>query len=89
MPALTSGKATLRAPEVEPTGTLPDGEPWAAGDRETWNGWPLYRVTRTGALDKAARMASSCAEQARAELTGLPNSTRLAELATSAADRQR
>jgi geranylgeranyl diphosphate synthase type I len=34
-------------------------------------------------------MSSSCAEQARAELTGLPESTRLAELATTAADRQR
>ncbi|MFG2030319.1 hypothetical protein [Streptomyces sp. NPDC048825] len=46
-------------------------------------------MTRTGALNKAARMASSCAEQARAELIGLPDSTKLAELATSAADRQR
>ncbi|WP_217144442.1 polyprenyl synthetase family protein [Streptomyces sp. AC627_RSS907] len=49
----------------------------------------LAVLTRTGALDKAAHMASSCAEQAHAELTGLPDSTRLAELATSAADRQR
>ncbi|UXY17767.1 polyprenyl synthetase family protein [Streptomyces cynarae] len=49
----------------------------------------LAVLTRTDALNKAARMASSCAEQARAELTGLPDSTRLAELATSAADRQR
>ncbi|QNP74811.1 polyprenyl synthetase family protein [Streptomyces roseirectus] len=48
----------------------------------------LAVLTRTGALAKAARMASTCAEQARAELTGLPRSTRLAELATSAADRQ-
>jgi geranylgeranyl pyrophosphate synthase len=49
----------------------------------------LAVLTRTGALTKAARMASSCAEQARAELTGLPDSTQLAELATAAADRQR
>lgn len=49
----------------------------------------LAVLTRTGALTKAARMASSHAEQARAELTGLPNSTQLAELATSAADRRR
>ncbi|MGK5695095.1 polyprenyl synthetase family protein [Streptomyces sp. URMC 128] len=49
----------------------------------------LAVLTRTGALGRAARMASSCAEQARAELTGLPNSTRLAQLATSAADRPR
>ncbi|MET9778836.1 polyprenyl synthetase family protein [Streptomyces sp. NPDC006367] len=48
----------------------------------------LAVLTRTGALTKAAQMASSCAEQARAALTGLPDSTRLAELATSAADRQ-
>jgi len=49
----------------------------------------LAVLTRTGALTKAAQMASSCAEQARAALTGLPDSTRLAELATSAADRRR
>ncbi|MBO8191627.1 polyprenyl synthetase family protein [Streptomyces oryzae] len=49
----------------------------------------LAVLTRTGALAKAARMASSCAEQARAELTGLPDSPQLAELATAAADRQR
>jgi geranylgeranyl diphosphate synthase type I len=49
----------------------------------------LEVLTRTGALGRAARMSSSCAEQARAELTGLPESTRLAELATTAADRQR
>jgi geranylgeranyl diphosphate synthase type I len=46
-------------------------------------------LTRTGALGRAARMSSCCAEQARAQLTGLPESTRLAELATTAADRQR
>jgi geranylgeranyl diphosphate synthase type I len=49
----------------------------------------LEVLTRTGALGRAARMSSSCAEQARAQLTGLPESTRLAELATTAADRQR
>ncbi|UNZ21257.1 polyprenyl synthetase family protein [Streptomyces sp. 891-h] len=49
----------------------------------------LAVLTHTGALTKAAEMASSCAEQARAELVGLPGSTHLAELATSAADRQR
>jgi geranylgeranyl diphosphate synthase type I len=49
----------------------------------------LAVLTRTGALGRTARMASSCAEQARAELTGLPDSTRLAQLATSAADRRR
>jgi geranylgeranyl diphosphate synthase type I len=49
----------------------------------------LEVLTRTGALGRAARMSSSCAEQARAELTGLPESTRLAQLATSAADRRR
>jgi geranylgeranyl diphosphate synthase type I len=49
----------------------------------------LEVLTRTGALGRAARMSSCCAEQARAELTGLPESTRLAELATTAADRQR
>ncbi|PWJ04030.1 polyprenyl synthetase family protein [Streptomyces sp. NWU49] len=49
----------------------------------------LAVLTRTNALTKAARMASSCTERARAELTGLPDSTRLAELATSAADRRR
>lgn len=49
----------------------------------------LAVLTRTGALSKATQMASSYAEQARAELTGLPGSTRLAELATSATDRQR
>ncbi|MFC8876753.1 polyprenyl synthetase family protein [Streptomyces ardesiacus] len=48
----------------------------------------LTVLTRTGALTKAARMASSCAGQAHTELAGLPDSTRLAELATSAADRQ-
>ncbi|MFH8342608.1 hypothetical protein [Streptomyces sp. AM6-12] len=48
----------------------------------------LAVLTRTGALTEAARMASSRAEQARAELTGLPDSTKLAELATSAADRR-
>jgi geranylgeranyl diphosphate synthase type I len=46
-------------------------------------------LTGTGALTKAARMASSYAEQARTELTGLPDAPRLAELATSAANRQR
>ncbi|WP_037684092.1 polyprenyl synthetase family protein [Streptomyces griseus] len=45
-------------------------------------------LTRTGALNNAARMASSCAEQACAELTGLPDTIQLAELATSAAARQ-
>ncbi|GAA2286920.1 short chain isoprenyl diphosphate synthase IdsA [Streptomyces atrovirens] len=49
----------------------------------------LAVLTRTGALTEAARMASSHAEQARAELTDLPNSTQLAELVTSAADRRR
>ncbi|WP_055495765.1 polyprenyl synthetase family protein [Streptomyces sp. TP-A0356] len=49
----------------------------------------LAVLTRTGALSQAARMASSSAEQARAELTGLPGSTQLAAMATSAADRQR
>ncbi|MFJ7146766.1 polyprenyl synthetase family protein [Streptomyces sp. NPDC100445] len=49
----------------------------------------LAMLTRTGALTKAAQMASSCAEQAHAALAGLPDSTRLVELATSAADRQR
>ncbi|WP_225102286.1 polyprenyl synthetase family protein [Streptomyces sp. CoH27] len=49
----------------------------------------LAVLTRTGALREAARMASASAEQARAELTGLPGSTQLAELATSSADRQR
>ncbi|MFC7987341.1 polyprenyl synthetase family protein [Streptomyces sp. NPDC057336] len=48
----------------------------------------LAVLTRTGALTKAAQMASSRAEQARAALTGLPDSTQLAELAASAADRQ-
>jgi len=46
-------------------------------------------LTRTGALNKAAQMASSCAEEARAALAGLPDSTQLAELATAAAERQR
>ncbi|MFI9566124.1 hypothetical protein [Streptomyces rishiriensis] len=59
-----------------------DGDPVAA-HRDI-----LVVLTRTGALTKAAQMASSCAEQARAALTGLPDSTRLAELATSAVDRQ-
>ncbi|WP_190816333.1 polyprenyl synthetase family protein [Saccharopolyspora pogona] len=49
----------------------------------------LAVMTRTGAVAKAAQMASSSAEQARAALTGLPDATRLAELATTAADRQR
>ncbi|MFI2436670.1 polyprenyl synthetase family protein [Streptomyces sp. NPDC018693] len=49
----------------------------------------LAVLKRTGALTKATRMASACAEQARAELTGLPDSTQLAELATAAVDRQR
>ncbi|MGW5498955.1 polyprenyl synthetase family protein [Streptomyces olivaceoviridis] len=49
----------------------------------------LAVLTRTGALAKAARMASSRAEQARAELAGLPGGDQLAELATSAADRRR
>ncbi|WP_308408980.1 polyprenyl synthetase family protein [Streptomyces sp. AC558_RSS880] len=48
----------------------------------------LAVLTRTGALTKAARMAFSRAEQARAELAGLPHSTQLAELATASADRQ-
>ncbi|MGW2461980.1 polyprenyl synthetase family protein [Streptomyces sp. NPDC001761] len=49
----------------------------------------LAVLTRTGALTEAARMASSRAERARAELAGLPAAGRLAELATSAADRRR
>ncbi|MGW2778688.1 polyprenyl synthetase family protein [Streptomyces olivaceoviridis] len=49
----------------------------------------LAVLTRTGALAKAARMASSRAEQARAELAGLPGGDQLAALATSAADRRR
>ncbi|MFF8638874.1 polyprenyl synthetase family protein [Streptomyces pilosus] len=48
----------------------------------------LAVLTRTGALHEAAQMASSCAEQARAALTGLPDSAQLAELAASAADRR-
>lgn len=48
----------------------------------------LAVLTRTGALTKATQMASSYAARARAALTALPDSTRLAELATSAADRQ-
>ncbi|MEU0069266.1 polyprenyl synthetase family protein [Streptomyces sp. NPDC006332] len=48
----------------------------------------LAVLTRTGALTKATRMASSCSEHARSELAGLPHSTQLAELATAAADRQ-
>ncbi|KMS74058.1 polyprenyl synthetase [Streptomyces viridochromogenes] len=48
----------------------------------------LAVLTRTGALTKAAQMASSRAEQAHVALTGLPDALRLAELATSAADRQ-
>ncbi|MGV9937800.1 polyprenyl synthetase family protein [Streptomyces olivaceoviridis] len=49
----------------------------------------LAVLRRTGALAKAARMASSRAEQARAELAGLPGGDQLAALATSAADRRR
>ncbi|GAA2939638.1 ATP-binding cassette domain-containing protein [Streptomyces enissocaesilis] len=49
----------------------------------------LTVLTRTGALTKAARMASTYAEQACAELTSLTTPHQFTELAASAADRQR
>jgi geranylgeranyl diphosphate synthase type I len=84
LPVLLAHEAADEADRNRLTTVFSDGTDPVTAHRDV-----LEVLTRTGALGRAARMASSCAEQARAELTGLPDSARLARLATSAADRRR
>jgi geranylgeranyl diphosphate synthase type I len=84
LPALLAYETADEADRNRLTTVFRGGTDPVAAHRDTF-----AVLTRTGALTKAARMAASCAERARAELTGLPDSTQLARLVTSAADRRR